>query len=786
MYLAWIAGAWIGGIAAAAWLGPEAWPLAVAAAAMSLAFALWRQSRSVAAWGVVLVAVFVGGMLRWEHAQRPVPADDVSHLIGPTEMRLQGVVRDDPDIGETTQRFAIDVRAVRRAGEWADASGGVQVTAPYFPRYEAGDVVQIEGELESPPVLDDFDYAAYLAQRGIHTVTVFPAIEVVGRDDPGLVRGAVLDVRRRLSHALAVSLPEPQASLAQGVLLGERSALPADLKADLNATNTSHLVVVSGANVVLVSAFAAMAFTWLVGKRRALLLSAFAIGAYMLLVGLEPPVVRGTIMGLLLVLAQVSGRRSNGLVAILFAAAVMVGVDPHTIRDVSFQLTFAATAGIVLLSRPIHDWSIEAIAWGTRRVTLPSSLSGLIVMPFATTLAAIIATEPLIAMNFGRVSLVAIPANMLVVPAFGFILGSSLVAALGGLLPFGHALFAAPAHFALSYWITVAEGLASVPAASLTIGGFTSAWAVTTYVTLTAVAFMLLRRFDVRLPHRIEGGMSGRRLAPFAATAVPAGVLVLTAGFVLRPEGEPRLRVTVLDIGQGDAILIETPLGDDVLVDGGPGRAVLRALSEEMSWRDRSIELMVLTHPDADHVNGLLDVFDRYDVNRLATVDDGDAPPWFDDAAVAEGVAIEQVGAGDAFDLGDGLRLDVLWPSGANQDRSLNDSSLVMRLSFGDVSFLLTADIEASAEAALVGSGADLSATVLKVPHHGSSTSSTAEFLAAVGPEVSVISAGEANQFGHPRAEVVDRLDEYGPVLLTADEGSVSFETDGQRLWIER
>jgi competence protein ComEC len=195
---------------------------------------------------------------------------------------------------------------------------------------------------------------------------------------------------------------------------------------------------------------------------------------------------------------------------------------------------------------------------------------------------------------------------------------------------------------------------------------------------------------------------------------------------------------------------------------------------------------MVLTHTDGDHVNGLVDVLDRYGVDRVVAGDSGDLPPWFDHAVAAEGLAIEQVGAGDAFDLGDGVRMDVIWPSGADDERSRNNSSLVMKLSIGDVSFLFGADIEAEAEAALVKQGFDLSATVLKVAHHGSATSSTEEFLEAVRPSVSVISAGEDNQYGHPRAEVVERLGEYGPVLLTADEGSVSFETDGERLSVER
>jgi competence protein ComEC len=167
-------------------------------------------------------------------------------------------------------------------------------------------------------------------------------------------------------------------------------------------------------------------------------------------------------------------------------------------------------------------------------------------------------------------------------------------------------------------------------------------------------------------------------------------------------------------------------------------------------------------------------------------VDDG-APAAFIDAAKHEGIEIETPHAGDVFELGDGVRLEVVGPGPAVvDDRQLNNTSLVLRLVWGDVSFLFTGDIEARAEEAMIADGENLRATVLKVPHHGSATSSSPAFLAAVRPQISVISAGKDNQFGHPRPDVVDRLDDYGDVIVTAQSGAVSFETDGRRLWVDQ
>ena len=330
---------------------------------------------------------------------------------------------------------------------------------------------------------------------------------------------------------------------------------------------------------------------------------------------------------------------------------------------------------------------------------------------------------------------------------------------------------------------------ASLPAASREIGNFDLWWAWTTYTAITAIAFVLLRRFG-HPEARLEPPAALRRWTGRALTlGLPVAVLVATAGFVLWPSPGARLRVTALDIGQGDSILIQTPGGRDILVDGGPGRAVLRGLGDELPWHDRALELVVLTHPQADHLDGLFGVLDRYDVRRVLAgpgVEPSLAYRTWLAATREEGVAIEVAHQGVTFDLGDGVRMEVLGPDDAEAiDPAINNTGAVVRISWRDVSFLLTGDIEAKAEQALLADGIDLRATVLKVGHHGSKTSSTRAFLDAVQPSVSVVSSGKDNQFGHPAAEVVDRLDDYGPVYNTAYDGAVHFETDGERLWVQ-
>jgi competence protein ComEC len=247
--------------------------------------------------------------------------------------------------------------------------------------------------------------------------------------------------------------------------------------------------------------------------------------------------------------------------------------------------------------------------------------------------------------------------------------------------------------------------------------------------------------------------------------------------------------VSVLDVGQGDAILIETPAGHRILVDGGPSGARL----SQVLGRARRFDLVVLTHGQDDHVTGLVSLLDRYEAGAVLMSplagNSGAYNAWVD-ALVLSSIPVHEAVAGEYVDLGDGIRLEVLGPPPGllhDTEDDLNNNSVVLRLVYGDVSFLLTGDIEADAEEALLRQGGTLRSTVLKVAHHGSDGSSTPAFLAAVKPAVAVISTGAENSFGHPSPTTRLRLAGV-PILRTDLNGRVRFETDGRRLWagIER
>jgi len=250
------------------------------------------------------------------------------------------------------------------------------------------------------------------------------------------------------------------------------------------------------------------------------------------------------------------------------------------------------------------------------------------------------------------------------------------------------------------------------------------------------------------------------------------------------------LQVRFLDVGQGDAIQIITPDGYEVLIDGGPTASVLRELANGRSFFDKSIDVVVATHPDSDHISGLVDVFARYDVSWIINTDNrSDTATFtaFDEAVKNEGAKVVVAEAGQVLQLGASTTLKIYSPLGDTSGWESNLSSIVIQVSYGDIDFLLTGDAPSSIEDYLVTNyGSTLQSEVLKLGHHGSNTSSSEIFLSAVKPNFAVVSAGKDNRYGHPRAEVLERAIAAGAeVISTIDQGTITFLTDGVRVWEE-
>ena len=771
-----VAAAYIAGTLAAAVLGGPWWWAAAVAAALAVALRL-REGPATArlsephaphALGapstlvlIAAVALVAAGHARYAEVDaRPSP--NFANLEG--EHDVVAVARDDALLSGSVAR--VDVRVELIDGE--PAEGGVRLTlpapSPPTPPIRAGDRLSMRVELEPLPEVEAFDFAGYLRSRGIHALAAYPKEggSVIGHEGGG-VAGRLRALRRWAVGNIERSLPEPAAALAAGMLIGERSTLPAAVAEDLRVTGTTHLIVVSGQNVALLLGTAIGLLMIVVSRRRASVITLALLVPYVLLVGADPPVVRAAIMAVGIAVASVAGRRTPGWVYLLYAGAIMLAIDPLLARDVAFQLSMSATVGVMLVAPPLRDAALGALRWEERRVRAA------LIEVAATATGAALAVVPVQAATFEQLPLMTIPANILVAPLYEATLVVAVVAALGGWFDPLASLVSATGRFVPQSFLGLVDLLAAVPATVVPVRLPLEA-GIAWYAALGAAVWAIERRMTVPIA-----------LAPPRRTGaeLTVGLAIVAAGlwFVVLSGGDDgRARITVLDVGQGLAVLVQDR-GVSVLIDTGPpDGAVLLALPAQ--GVTRRLDALLLTHTDADHAGGLRDTERRIAVGTLIA-----------SAGTLEALSLR----GEAIDIGDRIRLsdrtsiEVLSPPVQTAQRaheSDNNGSFVLMVTIGDLRVLLTADIEEPAERWLTASGLDLRAEAIVVPHHGSATSSTAAFVEAVSARVAIVSVGADNRFGHPVPEVLER---YGDALLyrTDEHGSVTLFSDGERLWVE-
>ncbi|MCK9485414.1 MAG: DNA internalization-related competence protein ComEC/Rec2 [Dehalococcoidia bacterium] len=739
--------AYAAGVVAGAVLGGGWYLSAVLAALVALAAFVRGDSRALLLLGAVALAA--AGHARIEAADvAPPPA-----LAAMTGTRaVEGVVRADAVVTGSDQRVDLDVASV----DGAPAHGGIRLRSRIEGTpLRAGERIAFTANLRHPEPFEAFDYAEYLRDRDIYLVASFPrGLERLGAVDLGW-RGSLLDLRRTLVERIGRTMPEPAAALAAGVLVGERSAFPNDLDEALRATGTTHLVVVSGQNVALVLGLSVGLLTALISRRIASVITLILLPAYVVFVGADPPVVRAAVMAVAVVAAGVTGRRTPGWVYLAYAVALLLAVEPSLVRDMAFQLSACATAGITMVAPPLRDAVLS------RWPALTSPGRAALVEMSATATGAALAVLPVQVASFEMLAPWTVLANVLVAPLYeATVLTAALAALLGGGGPLGEVLSLIPRAF-----IALVEVLAALPAATVPLR----------LPLIAAVVFVAALVGLVAWLH-------GRRTSPLALEPVRLGasvtlsLAVVAAGLwwsALAP-GETFPSITVLDVGQGLAVVARDG-GRAVLIDTGPrDERVLAALSSAGVGR---LDAVVITHADLDHAGGLEAVTRRH----------GGAVVLAEPSAHARlAVPAEPFDIGDRIDVGR-IAVEVLAPPVATRTRALasdNNGSLVLMVSVGERRVLVTGDIEASAEAWLVASGLDLSADVLVVPHHGSKTSSSLAFLDRVGHAVAVIPVGARNPYGHPHPDVLARLDDVA-LYRTDEDGNVTFRSDGERLWVQ-
>ena len=498
-----------------------------------------------------------------------------------TDTVVEGVIDEPPDRGDTYINLRVKVDQIQPAGatDAIKANGLLLVRIPTSASLGYGDRVRLQGKLQTPPENEEFSYRNYLAKHGIYSYLPYPSTLLIQTGMGNPLKSSLYAFRDKAVKTVYTLFPDPEASLISGILLGIQSGLSPELQEAFRQTGTSHIIVISGFNITIIAGLFTFLFSRIFGRYRGAIFAALGIILYALLVGANAAVVRAAILGLLTLLGHLVGRRQSALNSLTLAAGVMAVETPNVLWDVSFQLSFAATLGIMLYAEPMTEWFLRI---SSRFLTQDRAekLAGLMGEYLLLTLAAQLTTLPLMVYYFKRFSLTAIIANPLILPVQPPLMVFSGLAVLMGMIlrPVGQ-LLAWVAWPFTAYTIRIVEWLATIPHGSLALG----------QVALVTVVLFYALLFTVSLART-----KIKNMATHLTPAVPLAILGITAVFTwkaafLAPDG--RLNISILDVGTGEGVLIQTPAGRSILINGGASTNKLsEALGRRMPFFDRSLD----------------------------------------------------------------------------------------------------------------------------------------------------------------------------------------------------
>ncbi|HVC35534.1 MAG TPA: ComEC/Rec2 family competence protein [Chloroflexota bacterium] len=704
---------------------------------------------------------------------------DVAAYTERSVVQVQGVVAADPAPYGIGLEFPLDARWRERGGQWFPSRGAVMVRVVGSAPYQVGDRLIVDGVLLTPdPQLPP--YQSSLRQQGIVAVADRPTVQVLGNREVSPLE-LVARVRTRATTALDQALPEPEAGLARGITLGEPRSIGPDLANDFSQTNTSHILAVDGYKVSLVASVVESVLTAAFRPMLAAGGTVLGIGLYTLLVGASPSALRASIMGGVYVLGQALGRPRDTLNALAVAALAMTAVNPFLLWNLAFQLSFVTTLGMSALAPIVGSWLPH------RKGAVWEALHEAV----GATVAAEVASAPLVVAAFNHLSLVSLPVHAVVMPLLPFAIGlSALTAAFGSVAPAAGNALGLLAWFPLAAIVTVVQWAGALPFAALAIPQLGLGVVLAAYAGLGLVLFSR--------PNPLTG--PGLPLAAFwrqvtsivpGRVLVPALVLPLAlAGAVLLHRPAPTDQVSFLDVGAGDAALVQLVDGGRFYVQDSAGATqAARAVGPALPFWDRAIPLAALTAGDDQALAGLDDLAGRLTIQRVIVPTSGFsavAEKHWQATAAQRQIAVIPGRNGMRVALGPSAVLNVyaLAAIPARGRTAAREPGLALRLALARTS-VLWASAEPADQALLVAAGVPLSAQILKLAGQSSRWGLDPGFFQRVNPSIVVLPAGASGKFAKPTPGTLDllanrrvyRTDQDGTIVIAAAPNGLTVET---------
>jgi competence protein ComEC len=738
---------------------------------------------------------------------------NISRFINKGKVTMEGIVIESPLSRLDNNVLIVRCMRVIQGNSYVSTSGDIRLVIPSDLNFQYGDFIRFHSTLRKIQSFQNpgsFNYEHILNIQGIYAsgfINNNAEIILLRNNSASGMRLKLESFRNYLKQIIYNNASSPQREVIEAMTIGNQNKIPADLRDNFNKTGTAHLLSINGLHIGIIAA-SAFFFVFLVLKSSEYMMLRFniiklaAAAAFImvmicaLIAGMRIPVLRSTLMAFVFLVALLNGKQRDFYNILAIAALIILLISPEALFDSSFQLSFVAVLALIYMMPRLGDLHFKkesCLPLWTQSVIRYAYLSALVCI------AVTIGTLPLIVYYSNRVSSITIIANLISVPLLGTL--SLTICMFFILCAFFSPIIAGYciklASFFVGISVNIINKLAAIPWSSFNV----------TTPNLLEIAifyffiFLTMQFIDAIRNRKTPKAFSLQRLQ------ILKYLLIITVLFFVadityltfKDKLSSDLKVTVIDVGQGNSTLIQFPGGKTMMIDGGGfadssfdvGKSVLAPFLYHR--RISNIDMVALSHPHPDHLLGLIYIMNNFAVRQVwrsnLPIDLEEFPEW-GKAISRNNIDVHPVSNQSPERIFNGVRVNVLWPPDYPvKDLNnlsyveINDSSVVLKITYGKVKFLVPGDITSDTEKQLIESKSDIKSDVLVVPHHGSVYSSSAEFIKAVGCRYAIVSAGKSNIFHHPHPLVLQRYNEAGVRVFRTDrDGAITFITDGNKL----
>jgi competence protein ComEC len=789
MPLLWLSLSFLFGVLLASMLKLAVWNWLVIGAVFSGLNFLYRflQRKWGSGWnppvrlplpGWVLFSVLCLGAARFQ-AYQPVFSPSFVAWYNDQEQvwLVEGIITAPPDERDTSiyLRVAVDhMYSIDREIE-ALVEGVVLANVAPGSSWSYGDRVLLQGKLQTPSSNDLFSYRDYLARQGVYSQIYAVSVHQLDQGQGNHLLGWIYAIKQKALTTIQTIFPDPEASLLAGILLGVESGIPDAVQQAFRLTGTSHIIVISGFNITILAGLFTSLFSRWLGRWRGAVVAMVAIAIYVVLVGADAPVIRAAILGCLTLIGKQIGRRQQGLNSLIFTAALMTLFQPLVLWDVGFQLSFAATLGLMLYAQPLVDW-FNVIAGRFFPQAKLKMISGFLGEYVLFTFAAQITTLPITMYYFRQISWISLLVNPLILPVQPLVMVLGGIAVLLGLVyvPLGQVAAYIAWPFVL-YTIRMVEAFASLSGGVLFLGNVALVIIILFYILLFGLTYL-----KTQMPAWISWAQVTSRPGIPLITMVVLALLIWRGGMVA-PDG--KLHITLIDVSHGstsgEALLIQTPKGRYVLINGGPSATRLSdALGRRLPLGENCLDTWIIVDGKDGQVEALPSILPRFKPDFTLWVGEGQSSRsarFLQEDLVTNNVPIIRTKTGYILNLGDGSSIQVL--------AVFQDGGIIL-LEWKNFRLLMPFNVSAAGWEAINNGRQIGQVTALLLPDNGRSESLPPTVYVNLRPLVTLLSVSAADAYGRPDQEILDVI--KGTQLLRTDtNGFIELITDGEQMWVE-